>query len=195
MDSSTSFRGNKRLIIGIAVIGIILFSSWFIPRKIMSIRPSDVIEIQNLILDSVKTEQTAVILPEPYRSNFNIPISDEVKRKANENIEDKFLKFYIPNSQILKKMVKQSEGMIKAQETGNYRFADGGVAKYKNIKIYGYGNAATVSADIWVWNQALINNVIAHPEIGLHYQFSVVRIGKSWVINDESSTVIPGEGA
>jgi len=143
----------------------------------------------------VVTEQTAIILAEPYRSNPNISLTDEVKKKANENIEDKLSRFYAPNSQTFKKMVGQTEEMINAQETGNYRFSDGGVSKSKNIKIKGHGNSATVNADIWVWNKALINNVIAHPEVGLHYQFSVVRIGNKWTIKEESSVVIPGEGA
>ncbi|AFM41050.1 hypothetical protein Desaci_2078 [Desulfosporosinus acidiphilus SJ4] len=195
MDTVKSFLKNKSWIIRITVTCIILFISWFAQWGFTSIKATDAIEIQKLVFDSVKTEQTASILPEPYRSNLNTRIPDKVQRKANEVIEGTLSRFYIPNSQILKKMVGQSEALINAQETGNYRFLDGGISKCKNIKISGHGNIATVSADIWVWDKALINNVIAHPEIGLHYQFSVVRIGKTWAISDESSDIIPGEGA
>lgn len=195
MDDMTSFLKNKSWIIRITVTCIILFFGWFAQWGLTSIKATDAIEIQKLILDSVKIEQTAIILPEPYRSNLNTRIPDEVIRKTNEDIEGRLSRFYIPNSQILKKMVVQSESLLDAQETGNYRFLDGGISKYKNIKISGHSNVASVSADIWVWDKALINNVIVHPEIGLHYQFSVVRIGKTWVISDEGSDVIPGEGA
>jgi len=195
MGAITSILKNKRWVIRTVIICIILFLSWLAQWGFTGIKSTDASEIQQLILDSIATEQTAIILAEPYRSNPNISLLEEVKKKANENIKDELSRFYAPNSQILKKMVRQSELMINAQETGNYRFSDGGVSKYKNIKINGHGNMATVSADIWVWNKALINNVIAHPEIGLHYQFSVVRIGSKWTVNDESSDVIPGEGA
>jgi hypothetical protein len=195
MNSMASELKNKGWIIGITVTCILLFISWFSQWGFTSIKATDAIDIQKLVFDSVKTEQTASILPEPYRLNPKTRIPDEVIRNANEVIEGKLSSFYIPNSQILKRMVGQSEALINAQETGNYRFLDGGISKYKNIKISGHGNIATVSADIWVWDKALINNVIAHPEVGLHYQFSVVRIGKTWAISDESSDVIPGEGA
>ncbi|MCB8817372.1 hypothetical protein [Desulfosporosinus shakirovi] len=195
MNSITFWLKNKKWVIRIVIIFGILLLSWFVQWRFTSIKPNDASEIQRLILDSVATEQTAIILAEPYRSNPNISLTDEVKKIANENIEDKLSKSYTPNSRILKKIVGQSVEMINAQETGNYRFSDGGVSKYKNIKISGHVNMATVSADIWVWNKALINNVIAHPEVGLHYRFSVVRTGNKWAINDESSHVIPGEGA
>ncbi|WP_088189362.1 hypothetical protein [Desulfosporosinus sp. FKA] len=195
MGAMTSFLKDKSWIIRIIVTCLILFINWFGQWGFTSIKATDAIEIQKIILDSVKMGQTAIILPEPYRLNPKTRIPDEVIRKTNEDIEGKLSRFYIPNSQILKKMVGQSESLLDAQETGNYRFLDGGISKYRNIKISGHGNIATVSADIWVWDKVLINNVIAHPEIGLHYQFSVVRIGETWAISDDSSDVIPGEGA
>lgn len=195
MDITKSGIANKREVIIAVIICVILLLSWFVQREYTSIKPTDASEIQQLILNSVKTSQTAFILPEPYRLNPDASLPDEVKKKANENIKDKLSRFYSPNSPILKKIVGQTEAMINAQETGKYRFSDGGVSKYKNIKLKGHGNSATISADIWVWNKVLISNVITHPIVGLHYQFTVVSNGNNWTIDDEKSDVIPGEGA
>jgi len=185
---------SRKLAITVFVICLVILLTWLGLKNVNPNSP-DVAEIKRVMLKAIETNQSLGQLPEPYCSNPQNRVPDEIKRIAIEKVKPAVSTYYSLQSPLFEKRVQELQDSINAQDLHNYRVLGAGISKYKNVKIKVHGDTAIADADIWIWLKGIEqSNKVYSPDNGLHFQFTLVKEEDKWKIADETSKFLPGEG-
>jgi hypothetical protein len=100
---------------------------------------------------------------------------------------------------LLDTRVKQIDGALQEQATGDLLMFGGGVDKLEIKSVVVEGDKATVVADATTWSdlgQQKADGSVARsrPTNSEEFTFHLVRVGTAWLIADEDLVFAPGDG-